>query len=260
MSAPTLTETVAVQGPTLEGKPARRSNIIIDEKVRIPAWVDDLESFRRWARSGEFPDRGWFSYLNGDIWVDLTMEQFFSHNQVKTKYTVVLGGLVDTTQQGYFVSDRMLLSNPAANLSTEPDALFATWEALRSGRLRLVEGASEGYVELEGTPDMVLEVLSTSSVRKDTELLRALYWRAGIREYWLVDARGETPRFDIFHHTAHGYVATEAQDGWLLSSVFGQAFRLTQQADPLGHPQFRLEVRPAATASQELEPGKPKNE
>lgn len=249
MSAPTRAETVAVQTPALEGKPARRRNVVIEERVCIPAWVEDLNTFRRWARSGEFPDRGWFSYLDGDIWVDLTMEQFFSHNQVKTRYTVVLGGLVDTTQQGYFVADRMLLSNPAANLSTEPDALFATWEAFRSGRLHLVEGATEGYVELEGTPDMVLEVPSTSSVRKDTEVLRALYWRAGIREYWLVDARGEIPRFDILCHTSQGYVATEAQDGWLVSTVFGHAFRLTQQVDPLGHPQLRLEARPAVTAS-----------
>jgi Uma2 family endonuclease len=259
MSAPTLTESAAVQAPALEGKPARRSNIVIEERVCIPAWVDDLASFRRWARSGEFPDRGWFSYLNGDIWVDLTMEQFFSHNQVKTKYTVVLGGMVDTTQQGYFVADRMLLSNLAANLSTEPDGLFATWEALRSGRLRLVEGATEGYVELEGTPDMVLEVLSTSSVRKDTDLLRVLYWRAGIREYWVVDAPGETPRFDILRHTAQGYVATEPQDGWLVSAVFGYGFRLTQQVDPLGHPQYRLEARPAGLASQVIEQGQNKS-
>jgi Uma2 family endonuclease len=254
MSAPTLTKPAVAEAPTAENKPARRSNIIIQEQACIPGWVDDLQSFRRWAHSGEFPERGWFSYLNGDIWVDLSMEQFFSHNQVKRKYTVVLGNLVDSGYLGYFVVDRMLLSHPAANLSTEPDALFVTWEALRSGRLRLIEGATEGYVELEGTPDMVLEVLSTSSVRKDTEMLRELYWRAGILEYWLVDARGDTPRFDILRHTAQGYVLTEAQDGWLLSTVFGHAFRLTQQADPLGHPEYRLEVRPGGTPAQGVVP------
>jgi len=183
------------------------------------------------------------------------MEQFFSHNRVKTRYTIVVGNLVDSGDLGYLVADRMLLTHAGANLSTEPDVLFATWEALRCGRLRLVKGAVEGYVELEGTPDMVLEVLSTSSVHKDTELLRELYWRAGIPEYWLVDARGEVPRFDILRYTAQGYVATEAQDGWLLSTVFGHAFRLTQLADALGHPQYRLEVRPGQVAVQGVESG-----
>jgi Uma2 family endonuclease len=243
MSAPTLTETAAVQAPVVESKPARRSNIIIEDRACIPAWVDDLESFRRWAHSDEFPERGSFSYLNGEIWVDLSMEELFSHNQVKAEFTAVVGGMVRTVQLGYFVCDRMLLSNAAANLSTEPDAMFCFWHTVQTGRLRLIKGPVQGYMELEGTPDMVLEIISRSSVRKDTERLRELYWRAGISEYWLVDARGESPHFDILRHAKDGYVASEAEDGWLFSAVFGQAFRLTQQTDPLGYPQYKLQVR-----------------
>ena len=72
--------------------------------------------------------------------------------------------------------------------AVKPDALFASTDAL-ADRVRILEGQKEGYVELEGSPDMVLEVVSDSSVRKDTERLRRDYWEAGIREYWLVDAR-----------------------------------------------------------------------
>ena len=71
-----------------------------------------------------------------------------------------------------------------------------------------MEGAVKGFKEFEGTPDMVLEVVSATSVRKDTEILRDLYWRAGIQEYWLVDARGDEPLFSILRHTARGYAAT----------------------------------------------------
>lgn len=243
MSAPTLTETAPVQAPASENKPVRRSVIVIEDKARIPPWVDDLESFRRWARSDEFPECGSFSYLNGEIWVDLSMEEFFSHNQVKTEFTVVLGTIVKVLQLGYFISDRMLLSNPAADLSTEPDGSFCFWQTVQSGRLRFIQGAQEGFMELEGIPDMVLEIISRSSVKKDTERLRDLYWRAGITEYWLVDARGATPRFDIFRHTKDGYVATEPQDGWLFSAIFRHAFQLAQQTDPLGYPQYKLHAR-----------------
>ncbi len=238
--------TTTIQTPALPREAVRRSAVVIEDKVSIPGWVDDLESFRRWARSGDMPEHGWFSFLNGEVWVDLSPEQLFSHNQVRAEFTVVLGGLAKTEGKGYFFSDNTLFSNPDADLSTEPDALFASYDSVSSGRVRWVEGAEEGYVEVEGTPDMVLEVVSKSSVRKDTATLRELYWRAGVREYWLVDARGESPQFDILRHTAEGYVAAEAQEGWLLSEVFGREWRLTQQTDPLGHPQYTLAARASA--------------
>jgi hypothetical protein len=44
----------------------------------------------------------------------------------------------------------------------------------------LIEGKEEGHVELEGSLDMVLEVVSASSVHKDTVVLRRAYWQAGM--------------------------------------------------------------------------------
>src|SRR5438067_8034355 len=132
----------------------------------------------------------------------------FSHNQVKAQYGMVLGGLAASGGRGYYFPDGALLSNPEADLSTEPDGLFVSYEAIRTGRVRLIKGAEQGYIELEGSPDMTLEVVSAESVKKDTEILRELYWRAGVTEYWLVDARREPLRFDILRRTARGYVAT----------------------------------------------------
>lgn len=44
---------------------------------------------------------------------------------------------------GTFYSGRTLLTNKAAKLSTEPDGMFATWDTLLSGRLRLAIGPTE---------------------------------------------------------------------------------------------------------------------
>lgn len=52
-------------------KAANRCDILINEKWLIPGWVHDLETFRRWAKSDEFPMTGRFSFLDGTIWVDL---------------------------------------------------------------------------------------------------------------------------------------------------------------------------------------------
>src|SRR5207253_1770358 len=133
---------------------------------------------------------------------------------VKQEFNLVLGGLAKTGRLGLYMPDGMLLSNEEANLSCQPDGTFVSHQTLEEERIRLVEGKDEGYVELEGTPDMVLEVVSNSSVEKDTETLRDLYWQAGIPEYWLVDARGEAVTFEILRHTPRGYVSTRKQSGW----------------------------------------------
>jgi Uma2 family endonuclease len=109
--------------------------------------------------------------------------------------------------------------------------------------VRLIEGRDEGFVELEGSPDMVLEVISRSSVRKDTEVLRKSYWEAGVREYWLADARPEPLQFDVLRHTPKGYRAAAKKEGWVKSTVFGKSFRLTRRLNALGHPEYTLEAR-----------------
>ena len=117
-----------------------------------------------------------------------------------------------------------------------------SWESFEQKRVPLVEGKEEGFLELEGSPDMVLEVVSASSEEKDTVTLRDLYHRAGIPEYWLVDARTE-PRFEILRRTARGYTSIRKSKGWLKSPIFGKSFRLTRDTDELGNPEFTLMVR-----------------
>jgi Uma2 family endonuclease len=212
-------------------------------RVGVPAWVTDLESFRRWADSDDSPEDGRVCFLKGEVWVDMSKEQVFSHVLVKTEFTAVLGSLVKSKELGLFLTDGLRLSNLDADISVIPDATFVSTETLRTGGVQLVEGAEEGYVELEGSPDMVLEIVSASSVHKDTVFLRQAYWEAGIREFWLVDARKEPLSFEILRHTARGYVTTRKLEGWVKSAVFGKSFRLTQRTDALGHPDYLLAVR-----------------
>jgi Uma2 family endonuclease len=212
------------------------------DEVSVPSWVTDLESFRRWADTNDFPEDGRICYLKGEVWVDMSKEQLFTHVSAKTEITVVLGGLVKTGRLGLFLGDGAMLSNVDADIAVVPDALFVSTAGLQD-RVRLIEGKDEGYVELEGSPDMVLEVVSRSSVHKDTEVLRQAYWEAGVREYWLADARPDPLAFDVLRHTARGYRATPKKGGWLASAVFGKSFRLTRQVNTLGHPEYTLAVR-----------------
>ncbi len=220
------------------------TTVVLDAaEVHIPAWVVDLESFRRWAETDDCPDTCRVWYLKGEVWVDMSKEQLFSHIQVKNEFAFTITGVAKAGRLGRFFPDGIFLSNISADIAGNPDGVFVSAASLRTQRVRLVPGAEGGYVELEGTPDMVLEVISRSSVHKDTVVLLQAYWEAGIREYWLVDARKEPLRFDILRHTPKGYVATRKQAGWLKSAVFGKSFRLTQQTGADGYPDYTLTVR-----------------
>lgn len=216
---------------------------VIEESVCIPEWVRDLTSFRRWADSKQFPQEGRVSYLNGEVWVDMSKEQIFSHTSVKTEYARVLATLAKVEKRGNYWVDGAMLTHVLADFAHVPDGIFVSRESLRLGRVSLIRGARRGFVELEGTPDMLLEVLSDSSVTKDLKRLRLLYWKAGVTEYWIVDARGDKVRFDILRHTEEGYVAVSKRSGWQASAVFGHAFKLTVQPDELGNPEYTLSVR-----------------
>ena len=213
----------------------RRSN--------IPEWVVDLESFRRWADSDDFPEEGRIDYIQGEVWVDMSLEQVFSHVQAKTAITSVLFRVAEAGNLGLFLTDGLRLNNDRADLSAEPDGTFISNESMEDANIQLIEGKRGGYTEIDGVPDMVLEIVSAASVTKDTKRLFKAYWEAGIKEYWLVDVRGERLNFDIYRRTAKGYVATRKKDGWLKSPVFGQSFRLTRGEDRFGNPRYRLEVR-----------------
>lgn len=221
--------------------PARGLPLIIDGSLRIPPGIVDLESFRRWARSEACPERVRLAYLGGTLWIDQTPEELYTHNQVKAEVAAGLAILVKDSQCGRYIPEGMLLSNPAADMSAVPDGLYTTYAAIRKGQLREIPGRHADVIELEGTPDMVLEVVSESSVEKDMVRLPELYRRAGIPEFWRIDARGEL-RFEILRLTDTGYVPAQEADGWWRSEVFNRSVQMVQQPDPLGQPQFTLAV------------------
>jgi Uma2 family endonuclease len=218
--------------------------IVLGDQAVIPAWVQDHASFVRWALSDDYPERGRFAFLGDRVWVDVHMEAE-DHNELKMVIGAVLLMLIRGRRLGRYFGDRMLLSHPPTGLSTEPDGMFVSAAARRSGQVVVRGGRPDrgkGLV-VEGAPDMVLDVVSPTSVRKDTVDLLDLYWQAGIPEYWLVDPRGDEPRFTLYAYTPAGYRAVRPTGGWRKSAVFGASFRLVQTADEFGLPEHTLEMR-----------------
>lgn len=210
--------------------------------LHIPASVTDHESFRCWARA-ECPEKVRIGFLAGALWLDRSPEELYSHNQVKGEVGAFLHGWARATEKGLYLTEGILLSNESAELSTMPDGMYCSYAAFRAGQVQGRGGSGGDFVEVEGSPEMVLEVVSNSSEGRDRFILPPLYWRAGIPEFWRIDARGAEVRFEILRREATGYVPVNEPDGWWRSAVFGCSFKLTQQPDARGQPVFTLEHR-----------------
>jgi Uma2 family endonuclease len=225
----------------------RASSLCEIPLIRIPSSAGTHAGFRAWVTSDEFPEKLIASFFNGQIVIDMSPEELETHNKVKGE---VYGGLHDLLREldlGELYFDRILVTNSATGLSTEPDATFVSWASFEADRVRLVPRKNRPgeYIELEGTPNWILEVVSQSSVQKDTEELRDLYHRSGISEYWLIDARFDEVSFQILRRRRDRYVAVKPQNGWHFSTVFGRSFRLERRKNRLGRWRYTLEVAPA---------------
>ncbi|WP_439623655.1 Uma2 family endonuclease [Gemmata sp.] len=213
-----------------------------EQQIDIPAWVVDFESFRRWLESEEFPEQGKVCFIHGKVWVDLSMEEFLSHNMLRTEIGAVLHTLMRQTKFGRFVSEGMRYVHAETELSTEPDGMVISDAALRDGRVHLVGGKKGDQTQVVGSPDIVIEVVSRSSEVKDAEWAMAAYFDAGITEYWVIDGRDEDDlRFDIFKRSKKEFTAARKQGGWVKSAVLERSFRLVLADGE--RPEFTLEVR-----------------
>ena len=214
-------------------------------EVTIPAEAATLEGFRNWAKSDAFPEHGRFSFIEGEVVADMSPENFENHNSLKTSLTASLFYLVQQKNLGLLFSDRYLFTNELAGISTEPDAMFLSRHSLRQGLAKLVQSSSspDTHIELIGSPDWVLEVVSPSSIRKDKEVLRKGYYRAGVSEYWIVDARGKELDFLMLVRGPRSFTEVKPIDDWRTSPTFGAACKITRASDEDGFWQYTLHTK-----------------
>lgn len=226
--------------------PARSHAPPPDElSLLIPSDATTLDGFLAWVTSPGFPERIRVSFMDGEVFLEMSNEDPELHVMVKGIIYATLLQHSQSMKLGRLYQDGMLLTNRKANLASNPDATFVKWETLRAGRVRLVRRQRDRrkFRDMEGSPDWVLEVVSDSSEQVDTRQLRLAYHRARIAEYWIVDARGDDVVLQVLHWRKTRYVAAPVKDGWQRSRVFGREFRLTRKPAELGLWDYTLETR-----------------
>jgi Uma2 family endonuclease len=86
---------------------------------------------------------------------------------------------------------------------------------LASGRARVVPRG------VEGAPEFIVEIISPSNRVHDTLTKRALYARAGVQEYWIVDPSARTLEILSLDQDTYRGVVVFSGDDMLVSPLLG---------------------------------------
>lgn len=212
--------------------------------VSIPMGIDTLAQFRRWAYSSRFPTEGRIDYVNGSIEVDMSPEDLFTHGTPKVELLRALANRMLEDDRGMVLGDRMRVAAPEAELSVEPDVVFVSHASLEDGRVTIRpgrKGTRDSGVELIGAVDLVVEILSPGSIKKDTQLLPKAYYAAGVTEYWIVDALQDELRFQVYGRGSRGFIARRSEaEGWQKSTVFDTRVKFTRTRTTRGYQSYRF--------------------
>ncbi len=84
----------------------------------------------------------------------------------------------------------------------------------------------------QGAPDLLIEILSPSNRGHDLLTKRALYARAGVREYWIVDPTSQTVEVLTLDRDAFHTIQTAAGDDVVVSSLLGGAAFRCRRSSP----------------------------
>ena len=211
---------------------------------RLPRAAASHAGFRRWITSLDFPEHVRPTYVDGEIWLSMSPESLETHNKVKSEFTSALVRLIRDRDLGEAYCDGALLTHMEARVSTAPDFQFVSWAASETKRVTLSRRKErrEEFIEIVGTPDLVLEVVSDSSRRKDLVRLKAAYEQAGVPEYWLVDARPERISFQILVLGDGGYQPSAPADQPQTSRVLNARFELRRERNRLGRFSYTLAI------------------
>lgn len=127
----------------------------------------------------ETPEGERYELLDGEL--TMVPAPDMRHQSTSFNLTLDLGTLIRRLKKG-----RVFVAPTDVHFTdtdvVQPDLVFVSNE-----RAGIITDAN-----IQGAPDLVIEILSPSTEERDRVFKRALYARHGVREYWLVDTRRKT--------------------------------------------------------------------
>jgi Uma2 family endonuclease len=136
------------------------------------------EEFLRWLEERPTSDTNRYELLDGSIL--MTPPSRFPHSVIAARIVAALDRHARSSGGGLVQESSAAFDLPTGDL-LEPDVTFIS-------AARLATGPKPQHNRvLQLVPDLVVEVLSPSTARRDRTEKKHAYERAGVAEYWLVD-------------------------------------------------------------------------
>ena len=132
------------------------------------------------------------------------------------KHQIVMGNL-------YLALGSYLKAQPIGVACFAPlDVLFSPFDVVEPDLLYIskVRRAVITEKNIQGAPDLVVEILSRGTRKRDETVKRALYERGDVQEYWLVDPARDAVK--VFRRTAGAFVCAvelQAEDDTLTTPL-----------------------------------------
>ena len=118
-----------------------------------------------------------YELIEGELF--LVPSPNFQHQRITGTIFQILAGYIDMNNKGVVIVAPfdVVLDEPSNNNTFQPDILFVSKE-----RFNIIEDQ-----RINGAPDLVIEVLSPSTSKRDRGKKSKRYFNSGVKEYWLVD-------------------------------------------------------------------------
>ena len=152
----------------------------------------------------QFPDDGLrHELIDGEHYV--TPSPSIKHQAVSLQLTLLIGSWLE--------------HNPIGRLFYAPlDVVFSDFDVVEPDLLYLSNARAAEVLSpqhVRGVPELVIEIGSPGTRKRDETVKRRLYERTGVSEYWVVDPEVDTIR--LYHREADGFarvveLSAEASD------------------------------------------------
>ncbi|MFA0782375.1 Uma2 family endonuclease [Fervidibacter sacchari] len=121
----------------------------------------------------------------------------WEHNELIFALGALLQQYVRSRRLGRVSGDVLVILDEAKDLAYAPDIVFVATENLE----RIREG------KVYGPPDLVVEVLSPTTMQRDVGKKKRIYHAYGVQWYWVVDMERQV--IEEYRWTPEGYLLTQ---------------------------------------------------
>ena len=164
------------------------------------------------------PEDKRYELLDGELVMTPAPNEVHQRTQAELGYHLMTFVKANGLGRIYYSSTDVVLSDIDV---VQPDLLFVSSE-----RTHIITPDN-----IQGAPDLVVEILSPSTAERDRGYKRALYAQHGVKEYWVVgtDAGAicASPRAHLWRRQSANTVLLLGDEGYEVVDTFGEGDTLT---------------------------------